>query len=63
MNCCKVREILGTIPAILCLIFERFYIMSKLKKGTEYAGHEVKQGADDIKKDAKSVFSKIKKPF
>ena len=30
--------------------------MSKLKRGTEYAGH-------DIKKGAKSVFNKIKKPF
>ena len=28
----------------------------EVKKGTEYAGH-------DIKKGAKSVFNKIKKPF
>jgi len=37
--------------------------MSKIKKGTEYAGHEVKKGTDEVKKGAKSVFSKMKKPF
>jgi hypothetical protein len=37
--------------------------MSKIKEGTEYAGHEVKKAGHEVKKGAKSVFNKIKKPL
>ena len=41
--------------------------MSRIKKDIEHAGHEVKTGTEyaghEVKEGAKSVFSRLKKPF